>query len=45
MMLLLLPITIPGQYAFAAIVMALWLALYWIWMRFELRGLERTRRG
>jgi hypothetical protein len=40
---LLLPITIPGQYAFAAIVMALWLALYWIWMRFELRGLERTQ--
>jgi hypothetical protein len=40
---LLLPITIPGQYAFAAIIMALWLALYWIWMRFELRGLERTQ--
>jgi hypothetical protein len=40
---LFLPITIPGHYVFAAIIMALWLALYWIWMRIEMRGLERTR--
>ena len=41
-LLFILPSAVPGSDLAATIVAALALVFYWVWMRFELPGLQRT---